>query len=141
MPKMSREELDRRKAQTGERARAEVAKTEIMQFRLDAESIERLYAQSAKCKLPVGAMVRQWVLERLAKEEAHTSSADPESETREQLSKLIEGQLLIMSLLRPTAVSQAPAPAPMVDLLHPSGFVVPQLTDLEELKDLKDSAR
>lgn len=69
MPK-TKEELAKRKSQMTARARAEVAKTEIVQFRVDAEIIQRLYAQAAKLKIPVGAMVRQWVVEQLSSEES-----------------------------------------------------------------------
>ena len=50
------------------RARAEVAKTEIVQFRLDPTNILRLYELAEKSKKPLGTMVRNWVLERMASE-------------------------------------------------------------------------
>ena len=78
MPKMTKEELANRKVDMALRARTEVAKTEIMQFRLDAANIEKLHEQAAKCKMPVGAMVRQWVLDRLVVEETGKLSAVPQ---------------------------------------------------------------
>lgn len=69
MPKMTKEELAKRKSEMAARARVEVAKTEIVQFRVDADSIEKLYEHAAALKMPIGTMVRQWVLERLAAEE------------------------------------------------------------------------
>jgi hypothetical protein len=69
MPKMTKEELTRRKNEMTARARAEVAKTEIVQFRVDADNIQKLYEHAAKLKLPVGTMVRQWVMDRLSAEE------------------------------------------------------------------------
>jgi hypothetical protein len=69
MSNMTTEELERRKSEMTARARAEVAKTEIVQFRVDAENINKLYEYAAKTKMPIGTMVRQWVLERLKQEE------------------------------------------------------------------------
>lgn len=70
MAKITKKELAKRKSEMTARARAEVAKTEIVQFRVDAEVIEKLYECSAEMKLPVGTMVRQWVIERLSLETA-----------------------------------------------------------------------
>ncbi len=69
MPKMTKEQLDKRKADMTKRARSEVAKTGMVQFRVDEDSINKLYDHAAKVKMPIGTMVRQWVLERLAQEE------------------------------------------------------------------------
>ena len=69
MPKMTKAELAKRKGDMTVRARIEVAKTEIVQFRVDADNINKLYQSAAKAKMPIGTMVRQWVLERLAIEE------------------------------------------------------------------------
>lgn len=68
MAKLSQKQLESRKAEMSARARASVAKTEVMQFRLDAESIQQLYELAVTLKKPVGAMVREWVLERLQAE-------------------------------------------------------------------------
>jgi hypothetical protein len=65
---MDKRELEKRKAEMTSRARAEVAKTEIVQFRLDPINILRLYELAEKSKKPLGAMVRNWVLERMALE-------------------------------------------------------------------------
>jgi hypothetical protein len=73
MPKMTKAELAKRKKSMTARAREEVAKTEVVQFRVDTDSIEKLYNQATKAKMPLGTMVRQWVLERLTVEEKGTS--------------------------------------------------------------------
>ena len=65
---MNKQELEKRKAEMTSRARAEVAKTEIVQFRLDPTNILRLYELAEKSKKPLGTMVRNWVLERMALE-------------------------------------------------------------------------
>lgn len=74
MAKMTPSELSKRKRETLLQARAEVAKTGIVQFRIDEESIQRLYACAAELKKPIGTMAREWVLERLAEEEGRSSS-------------------------------------------------------------------
>lgn len=73
MVKMTPEELSRRKRETLQQARAEVAKTGIVQFRIDEDSIQRLYARANELKKPIGTMAREWVLERLAEEEGRSS--------------------------------------------------------------------
>ena len=69
MARMTKEELARRKSEMTARARAEVAKTEIVQFRIDADNISKLYEHAARVKMPIGAMVRKWVMDRLEVEE------------------------------------------------------------------------
>ena len=70
---MTPEELSRRKRETLQQARAEVAKTGIVQFRIDEDSIQRLYARANELKKTIGTMAREWVLERLAEEEGRSS--------------------------------------------------------------------
>jgi hypothetical protein len=72
---MDKRELEKRKAEMTSRARAEVAKTEIVQFRLDPANILRLYELAEKNKKPLGAMVRNWVLERMAVESTSGTQA------------------------------------------------------------------
>lgn len=69
MSKVTKKELAKRKNEMTQRARADVAKTEIMQFRLDTDTIQKLYEHADKAKMPVGTMVRQWVMDRLTIEE------------------------------------------------------------------------
>ena len=72
---MDKRELEKRKAEMTNRARAEVAKTEIVQFRLDPTNILRLYELAEKSKKPLGTMVRNWVLERMALEPTNGKQA------------------------------------------------------------------
>ncbi|MDZ4837527.1 MAG: hypothetical protein SGJ27_27390 [Candidatus Melainabacteria bacterium] len=37
---------------------------------MDSDIIQKLYEHAAKSKMPVGTMVRQWVMDRLAVEES-----------------------------------------------------------------------
>jgi hypothetical protein len=46
-------------------ARSEMAKTEIVQFRVDQADFERLVEAATANQMPMGAMVRKWVLEYL----------------------------------------------------------------------------
>lgn len=46
-------------------ARSEMAKTEIIQFRVDQADFERLVEAATAYQMPMGAMVRDWVLDRL----------------------------------------------------------------------------
>jgi hypothetical protein len=79
MPKISKEELKKRKAELGLRAREEIAKTEVMRFRLDPKNILILCELAEKRHQHVGAMVREWVLERMETETAYAgkSTAPP----------------------------------------------------------------
>lgn len=42
-----------------------VNKDALVQFRIEPQIINQLYAEANKLGLPVGTMVRMWVLERL----------------------------------------------------------------------------
>ena len=65
---MNKRQLEKRKAEMTARAKAELAKTEIVQFRLDRKSIMILFKLTEKYRKPLGAMVREWVLERMQQE-------------------------------------------------------------------------
>jgi hypothetical protein len=65
MPKMTKEELARRKRELTAAARTSIAKSEVLQFRLEPDSILEIYEIASEKKLPVGTMLRQWVLERV----------------------------------------------------------------------------
>jgi hypothetical protein len=62
---MNKQELQKRKTEMTRRARRDIAKTEIIQFRLDKSSILKLYELAEKNKKHVGTMVREWVLEKI----------------------------------------------------------------------------
>jgi chromosome segregation ATPase len=62
---MNKRELEKRKTEMTARARVEIAKTEIVQFRLDPGNILKLYELAEKAKKPLGAMIRDWALERM----------------------------------------------------------------------------
>lgn len=74
MRKMTKGKLAKRKAEMAARSRAEVAKTEIVQFRLDADNITRPYEFATELKKPVGTMVREWLLERIEAERGNSTN-------------------------------------------------------------------
>jgi len=90
MPKMTKEELQKRKNEMTAQARAEVAKTEIVQFRVDAENISKLYDHAMASKMPIGTMVRQWVLERLRNEENRELNEKREDESLASLNAKLD---------------------------------------------------
>lgn len=50
-------------------ARRKVAKREVLHFRIDQSSISAIYEMASNKEKPVGTMIREWVLERLQKEQ------------------------------------------------------------------------
>lgn len=51
-------------------ATSRVNKQPLVQFRLEPEIMDRLYEEANKLGLPVGTMVRMWVMERLNEKSA-----------------------------------------------------------------------
>lgn len=47
-----------------------VNKDALVQFRIEPHIMDQLYAEANKLGLPVGTMVRMWVLEKLSKRSA-----------------------------------------------------------------------
>ncbi len=70
MAKLSKEELEKRMQQTAQTARNKIAQKEHVQFRMEPEKIQRLFEISAKKQQPVSALLRDWVSERIAFEDA-----------------------------------------------------------------------
>jgi len=69
---MSPEERARRRASVGKAASEKVAKSEQLNFRLEEQSIIELQDMAFKKGMPVGTMIREWVLERLSQEKLGT---------------------------------------------------------------------
>ncbi len=70
MPKLTDKEREQRRKKLQEEALETVAARGQFNFRLDGQDIKRLYELAGYRKLPVSAMVRDWVLERLSIEES-----------------------------------------------------------------------
>lgn len=51
-------------------ATVRVNKEALVQFRIEPEIMDRLYEEANKLGLPVGTMVRMWVMERLNEKSA-----------------------------------------------------------------------
>jgi len=75
MPKLTPEELEKRRKKLQEEALDSVAARGQFNFRLDGTDIKRLYELAGNRHKPVSTMVREWVTERLAAEEANVTSA------------------------------------------------------------------
>ncbi len=65
MSKLTKEQILARRKRMQEEALKSVAKTEQLNIRIDAECITRLYDLAGKRKTPVGAMVREWITEKI----------------------------------------------------------------------------
>jgi predicted DNA binding CopG/RHH family protein len=70
---MSREEREARRAAVGRAAHEKVSKSEQLNFRLESASIRALQAMAFQKGLPLGAMIRDWVLDRLKRESSEAT--------------------------------------------------------------------
>ena len=55
-------------------ARKQVAKREVLHFRIDQANIFEIYEMAASKKTPVGTMIREWIIERLQQEKDMSQS-------------------------------------------------------------------
>jgi len=122
---MSPEERARRRDRVGKTATEKVAKSEQLNFRLEEHSISEIQSMAFRKGMPVGTMIREWVLERLAQEklgspERAAAAAHVLQEIHAKLSDLFTPALSSNSI---GVVS------PMIDsiglvppVLEPSGF-------------------
>ncbi|HNG75134.1 MAG TPA: hypothetical protein PLY72_11785 [Candidatus Obscuribacter sp.] len=69
---MSPEARAQRRAIVGKAATEKIAKSEQLNFRLEEKSINELQELAFRRGLPVGTMIREWVLERLSRERLGT---------------------------------------------------------------------
>ncbi len=69
MVRSTSNEKEKRHQKVREAALESIAKRGQFNFRLEGSDIKRLYSISKKKKRPVSSMVREWVLDRLEKEE------------------------------------------------------------------------
>lgn|GEM_PF-1877149 len=77
-------DLKKRIKKTQDEARARITKRGVMRFRCTETDILRLNEFAAINSLPVGAMMRKWVLERLDEE---TNKSGKANSTRSDLTK------------------------------------------------------
>lgn len=65
MSKLTKNQIASRRKRMQEEALKSVAKSEQLNIRIDENSITRLYELAAKRKKAVGAMVREWIVEKI----------------------------------------------------------------------------
>lgn len=70
MPKLTDKQLQQRKLEMAARSRSSIAKKELVQFRLEADKIVKLFEIAAEREMQMGTMLRQWVNERIVLEES-----------------------------------------------------------------------
>ncbi len=68
-------ELQQRILKVKKKARDYLTKTEIFQFRLDAETYAALFSLAERHRKPAGSLVREWVSERINRELAGLTGA------------------------------------------------------------------
>jgi len=76
MSKMPPEERQRRRDRVAAEALESVAKSEQFNFRMDAKTVKRLHAIAAEQRKPVGALVREWVIEKAEGQQQAPSNID-----------------------------------------------------------------
>jgi hypothetical protein len=89
MPKVTREQATKMRAKLKNQARSEIARKEVVQFRLEPDAIEQLYDIAGKRRKPVGTLIREWIMERLQVESAGGVTTEQRlSRVEEQITKL-----------------------------------------------------
>jgi predicted DNA binding CopG/RHH family protein len=73
--KMSEAEREKRRSAIGKAASEKVAKTEQINFRIEEHFITELQEVAYRYGIPVGTMIREWVLERLSEEKLGTDKS------------------------------------------------------------------
>lgn len=68
-------ELQQRISRVKKKARDYLTKTEIVQFRLDAETYAALFSLAEKHRKPAGTLVREWVSDRISRDMAATAGS------------------------------------------------------------------
>ena len=68
MPRLTQEEIAARRKELVKEATTTWAKTESLNLRIDEETLLKVHALAAKANKPVGALVRDWIVERVSLE-------------------------------------------------------------------------
>ena len=76
LAKLNSKELKKAHQDLKGEARQKVADRGVLQFRADPETILAVLDAAEKNKMPVGALLRQWVQEKLAMENAYKKAPD-----------------------------------------------------------------
>lgn len=84
MPRLTDEQREQRRRKLQKDALESVAARGQFNFRLNGDDIKRLYSLAGGRRKPVGAMVREWVLDRLEAEEQNKTPAPVWAQALEQ---------------------------------------------------------
>jgi len=90
------DEIDKRRNRVREAALDSIAARGQFNFRLDGADIKRLYSLAKKSKRPVSSMVREWVLDRLEKEEGKKVTSPAWARSMEQRIAELERAIMIL---------------------------------------------
>lgn len=117
MAKISPEERQRRRDRVAAEALESVAKSEQFNFRVDAETIKQLYAIAGEQRKPVGALVREWIVDRLHQEQVSPSPIELLKEIHEFRQETVA---CLRAMYQNFAVhSTPPEPVPLAFLQQP----------------------
>ncbi len=76
MAKLNKKQLEKAHKELKDDARQRVAERGILQFRADSETILAVMTAADKAQMPIGALLRQWVQEKLQIENARIKAPD-----------------------------------------------------------------
>lgn len=76
MAKLNTDELDQAHTKLKADARTRVLERGLLQFRADQETIRSVLEEADKRSVPVGAMLREWIQDRLAVENGKGNTPD-----------------------------------------------------------------
>jgi hypothetical protein len=76
MAKLDKKQLEKVHKELKNDARQRIAERGVLQFRADTELVMAVLAAADKAKIPVGALLRQWVQEKLQIENAKRKAPD-----------------------------------------------------------------
>lgn len=76
LAKLNSKQLKKAHKELQEDSRQRVAERGVLQFRADPETILAVIDAAEKNKMPVGALLRQWVQEKLTLEDAYKKTPD-----------------------------------------------------------------
>lgn len=76
MAKLDKKQLEKAHKELKGDARKRIAERGILQFRADEETIMAVLAAADRAEMPVGAMLRQWIQEKIQIEDAGQKAPD-----------------------------------------------------------------
>lgn len=76
MAKLNSKQLQKAHSELKDEARQRVADRGVLQFRADPETIRAVMEAADKHNMPVGALIRQWIQEKLEIDDASRKTPD-----------------------------------------------------------------